>query len=52
LVNSAPADPEAWGQFTADTDVAKARYNATYQTAVILAAEPKPGDQNSSPGQG
>ena len=52
LVNSAPADPEAWGQFTAATDVAKARYNATYQTAVILAAEPKPGDQNSSPGQG
>jgi hypothetical protein len=28
-----------------DTDTAKASYNASYQRAVILAAEPKPDDQ-------
>jgi hypothetical protein len=54
LVNSPPADPEAsWAQFATATDAAKARFNATYQTAVILAAEPKPDDHSStSQGQG
>lgn len=42
LVNSPGTDAQAWSQFTAATDAAKARYNTTYQTAVILAAEPKP----------
>jgi hypothetical protein len=40
LVNSSPETQQgAWDQFTAAIDAAKARYNATYQTAVILAAE-------------
>lgn len=41
LVNSPDTDTQAWSRFTAATEAAKARYNATYQTAVILAAEPK-----------
>jgi Protein of unknown function (DUF4231) len=41
LVNTPASDPGAWTRFTTATDVANARYNATYQTAVILAAEPK-----------
>ena len=41
LVGSPDTDPQAWPRFTAATDAAKARYNATYQTAIILAAEPK-----------
>ena len=41
LVNSPDSDTQAWSRFTAATEAAKARYNATYQTAVILAAEPK-----------
>ena len=39
LVNSPATKQDAWNQFTAATDAAKARYNATYRTAVILAAE-------------
>ena len=48
LVNSPHGDPQAWTEFTAVTEAAKARYNATYQTAVIQAAELKPdGDSGS-----
>jgi uncharacterized protein DUF4231 len=50
LVNSPATDPEAWARFTAATDAAKASYNAAYQTAVILAAEPKADAHNSSQG--
>jgi Protein of unknown function (DUF4231) len=51
LVNSPDTNPDAWDQFTAATDAAKAKYNATYQTAVILAAEPSvaPQQQSRSP---
>jgi hypothetical protein len=45
LVNSPDTEPDAWTRFTTATDTAKASYNATYQRAVILAAEPKPDDQ-------
>jgi hypothetical protein len=45
LVNSPDIEPDAWTRFTTATDTAKASYNATYQRAVILAAEPKPDDQ-------
>lgn len=50
LVNSPDTDPEAWARFTAATDAAKTSYNAAYQTAVILAAEPKTDDHSSSQG--
>lgn len=45
LVNTPDTQQDAWGQFTAATDAAKARYDATYQTAVILAAEQNAGSQ-------
>jgi len=48
LVNSPQTDPEAWARFTAATEAAKASYNATYQTAVIQAAEPKADDNSGS----
>lgn len=38
LVNSPGTDEGAWARFTAATEAAKGRYNAAYQTAVILAA--------------
>ena len=50
LVNSleSPAtELDAWARFTAATDAAKASYNTAYQTAVILAAEPKVNDHGS-----
>ena len=50
LVNSPNTDPEAWARFTAATEAAKTSYNAAYQTAVILAAEPKADDHSSSQG--
>jgi hypothetical protein len=52
LVNSPPTNPKAWGQFTAATDAAEARYNTTYQSAAILAAEPKADNYSSSQGKG
>jgi hypothetical protein len=52
LINSPPTDPKAWAHFTAATDAANARYNTTYQTAVILAAEPKSDNLASSQGKG
>jgi len=48
LVNSLDTDAEAWTRFTATTEAAKARYNAAYQTAVILAAQPKADDHSGS----
>ena len=48
LINSPDADPAAWTRFTAATEAAKANYNAAYQTAVILAAEPKTDDHSGS----
>jgi hypothetical protein len=51
LVNSHTAQQDAWDQFTAATDAAKARYNTTYQTAVILAAEQNAGSQQQQPQQ-
>jgi hypothetical protein len=50
LINSADTDTEAWTRFTTATDAAKTRYNATYQTAVILAADPKTDDRSSGSG--
>jgi hypothetical protein len=48
LINSSAADPAAWTRFTAATEAAKANYNAAYQTAVILAAEPKTDDHSGN----
>jgi len=48
LVNSPATDAEAWTRFTAATEAAKARYNVAYQTAVILAAQPKADDHSGS----
>jgi Protein of unknown function (DUF4231) len=48
LVNSPATDAEAWTRFTAATEAAEARYNVTYQTAVILAAQPKADDHSGS----
>jgi hypothetical protein len=48
LVNNPDADPAAWTRFIAATEAAKASYNAAYQTAVILAAEPKTDDHSGS----
>jgi hypothetical protein len=48
LVNSPESDQQAWAQFTIATEAAKASYNATYQRAVILAAEPKPSGHNGN----
>ena len=48
LVNSPQSDPQAWARFTAATDVAQASYDATYQRAVILAAEPKTNDHSGN----
>ncbi len=48
LVNSPPADSKAWTRFTSATEVAKARYNAAYQTAVILATQPRAEDHSDS----
>jgi len=45
LVNSPDTEQDAWHQFTAATDAAMAKYNAAYQTAVILAAEQNAGSQ-------
>jgi hypothetical protein len=45
LINSPDAEQDAWDQFTDATDAAMARYNAAYQTAVILAAEQNAGSQ-------
>ena len=45
LVNSPDTKQDAWDQFTAATDAAQAKYNAAYQTAVILAAEQNAGSQ-------
>jgi hypothetical protein len=45
LVNSPTTKQDAWDQFTAATDAAMARYNAAYQTAVILPAEQNAGSQ-------
>jgi len=45
LINSPSTEQGAWNQFTAATDAAQATYNATYQTAVILAAEQDAGPQ-------
>jgi hypothetical protein len=47
-VNSPETDAEAWTRFTAATEAAKTRYNLAYQTAVILAAQPKADDHGSS----
>jgi len=51
LVNSPDTKPDAWDQFTARTDAANAKYNATYQTAVILAAEQQETPQLQPPPQ-
>jgi hypothetical protein len=51
LVNSPDTKQDAWAQFTAATDAAKARYNTTYQTAVILAAEQNAGSQQQQQAQ-
>jgi hypothetical protein len=48
LVNSPPGDAEAWTRFTTATEAARARYNTAYQTAVILAAQPKADDHSDS----
>jgi hypothetical protein len=48
LITSTESDPGAWSRFTTATDAAQASYNATYQRAVILAAEPKTNGNNSS----
>ena len=48
LVNSPDTDKQAWTRFTAATEAAKARYNTAYQTAVILAAQPKADDNSGS----
>jgi Protein of unknown function (DUF4231) len=41
LINSSPKNAAAWPKFTSDTQAAIAGYDATYQRAVILAAEAK-----------
>jgi histone H3/H4 len=48
LVSGPHDDPQAWTKFTAATEAAKARYNVTYQTAVIQAPELKPNGDNGS----
>ena len=47
LITSPEPGPQAWTRFTTATDTAQANYNATYQRAVILAAEPKTNGHNS-----
>ena len=51
LANSSGADAEAWPRFVNATNAAKATFNATYQTAVILAAQPKADDLSGSQGK-
>jgi hypothetical protein len=50
LITSEEPTQEAWARFTTATDAAQASYNALYQRAVIMAAEPNPNGHNSSQG--
>jgi hypothetical protein len=47
LITSEEFGPQAWTRFTTVTDATQARYNAIYQTTVILLDEPRTDGHNS-----